>query len=371
MKFKITFITRPYLSFFISLLLFNTIHAQDQATIGTDFKFGINYVTHLYTLGNIGYTDPEYTTMYGKYLPEEDKKILRQHKDLLAFGSGKTGKLTSFFFFMPAYSDLKTYEGWETYFENIHEALDKKSFKPIMKYIPAEKRAFFNKSFLNAMSSVGEEFDELSWVFLRNFNPYVDDVYPEVVPELKNRKKYLNSLIKNEDIINKWQDETGYTWNKGDYTYLLFRAGKNGPSFNNLSENTNSLYYNIDEKYIIDMFSHEFGIFLMYDSVMPLAQKYKEIYPDYKSEYTIGRPYWMAYEMLSIFFNIKIHSKKTMDYYTFTHADPIAFMEIYSSLYDQGITNPKEMYEKGVNEYMKPGGYWESGVQERYESIRK
>lgn len=371
MKFKITFITRPYLSFFIFLLFSNTIQAQVKASLGTDFKFGINYVTHTYTLGNVGYTDFEYTEKYGNYISEEDKKILHQHNDLLAFGNGKTGALTSYFFFMPAYSNLKTYEEWKNYFENIQEALNNKSFDPIIEYVPVERRANLDESHLVELTSVEEEFKKLSALFLKNLKPYIEEVYPGIMPELNKRKKYLNHLIRNKNIINMWQDKTGYTWNKGDYTYLLFRAGKNGPSFNNLSENTNSLYYNIDEKYIIDMFSHEFGIFLMYDSVMPLAQKYKEIYPDYKSKYTIGRPYWMAYEMLSVFFNIKIHNKKTMDYYTFTHADPIAFMEIYCSLYDQGITNPKEMYEKGINEYMKPGGYWETGVQERYESMRK
>lgn len=35
-------------------------------------------------------------------------------------------------------------------------------------------------------------------------------------------------------------------------------------------------------------------------------------------------------------------------HYTFTHADPIAFMEVYSGLYDQGVTNPKDMFEKGM-----------------------
>lgn len=370
METKITFIKRLLiLTFFF--LLFNIIYSQDNASIGTDFEFGINYVTHIYTLGNIGFNDPEYTEKYGHYISEEDKKILQKHNDLLAFGNGKTGALTTYFFFMPAYSDLKTYEDWKNYFEHLQEAINNKSFDPIIDYIPVERRPNLTESYLDELAAVEEEFKKLNGVFLRNFKPYLEEVYPEIVPELKERKSYLNHLIRNENIINEWQDKTGYTWNKGDYTYLLFRAGKNGPSFNNLSENTNSLYYNIGEKYIIDMFSHEFGIFLMYDSVMPLAQKYKEIYPDYNNEFTIGRPYWMAYEMLSVFFNIKIHNKKTMDYYTFTHADPIAFMEIYSDLYEQGITNPKAMYEKGINEYMKPGGYWETGVQERYESMRK
>jgi len=77
----------------------------------------------------------------------------------------------------------------------------------------------------------------------------------------------------------------------------------------------------------------------------------------------------MAYEMLAVFFNIKINNKKTMDYYIFKEADPIAFMEIYTNLYEEGITDPKELYERGINEYMKEGGYWNNGLEERYEKL--
>lgn len=359
-----------YLTLILLSLISNQTIAKTEPNIGIDYKIGINYVTHLYTLGNIGYKDVEYESKFGMLLSEKDKTILQEHKDLLKFGQGRVGKLTRCFFFIPAYLDLKTKEEYELYFSYIEDAIKNKKIGPVMDYFPNEKEELFSDEAITAIASVEQEFKEISQVYLRNINVYVKDIYPQIVNELENQKKYLNNSIIDKNILVKWQKVTNYTWNKGDYIFLLFRAGKNGPSFNNLSENINSCYYNIDEKYIVDMFSHEFGIFLMFDSIMPLTEKYKIKYPEYKNEYTIGRVDWMAFEMLSVFFNMKINDKKTMDYYTFKHSDPVAFMEIYSKLYEKGITNPKDLYCKGIEEYMKQGGYWNNGVKERYENIK-
>lgn len=367
----------PFKLFFIAYVLLTLIlyissdaKAQTKQEIGVDYKIGINYVTHLYTLGEIGYSDSEYKTQYSTYITEEDKNVLQKYKELLLFGQGAVGRLTPYFFFIPAFSDLKTYEDFKTYFDDIANALSIKSTKPIEPYIPNENKKYLDISLINDLLSLQVEFNEISQVYLNNVEVYLNEVYPEIVNDLENQKYRLNNLINNNDIINKWQNVTNYSWEKGDYIYLLFKAGKKGPSFNNLSENINSCYFKIDENYIVDMFSHEFGIFLMYDSIMPLTEQIRDKYPDYKNEYTVGRPYWMAFEMLSVFFNAKINNRKTKDYYSFKEADPMAFMEIYSQLYNSGVTNPKDLYCKGIEEYMKPEGYWKNGVKERYEKLK-
>lgn len=350
--------------FFISA---HPAQAQTESKIGVDYRFGINYVTHLYTLGNIGYNDREYTDKYGQYLSPEDKDVLQQHKDLLIFGQGKTGTLTSFFFFIPSYADLKSYSDYKSYLTDLHTVMDDNTIAPLEKYLSEDYKKFMGQGIIDDLKSVRDEFDQIADIYLNNIESYRTGVYPQVAVELESKKKQLNSMITGSKLMEKWEAVTGYSWNKGDYTYLLFRAGKNGPSFNDLSGNINTCYYKIDEEILADMFSHEFGIFLMFDSVMPIAQQYKKKYPDYESKYTVGRPYWMAYEMLAVFFNIKVHDRKTFDYYNFKEADPIAFMEIYSDLYNSGITDPVQMYLSGIEEYMKPGGYWNNGVKERYE----
>jgi len=55
-----------------------------------------------------------------------------KYKDLLVFGQGKVGDLTSFFFFIPAYSNLKSFEDYNAYFTDIADALDKKLSKPVL-----------------------------------------------------------------------------------------------------------------------------------------------------------------------------------------------------------------------------------------------
>ncbi len=369
MKAKNTFFKLVLIVTLFLVVTCNTVITRANSNIGIDYRPGINYVSHLYTLGNLGFDDKEYKDKYSVYLSEEDKNIFLQYKDLLEFGQGKIGKLTAFFFFIPAYADLKTHNEYRDYFTAIVSSMEEKSITKIKKYIPDEYLAFFNENFINEFLKVQKEFNEISGIYLRNVDTYMNEVYPIISKELKNQKDRLNYLIKNNDMISQWENETNYKWEKGDYNYLLFRAGKNGPSFNNLSANLNTCYYKIDEKFLVDMFSHEFGIFLMYDSIIPLVEKYKIKYPDYQNEYTIGRAYWMAFEMLSVFFNIRINERKTNDYYNFKHADPIAFMEIYTKLYEEGITDPKDLYDHGIKEYMKQDGYWNNGVKERYKIL--
>ncbi len=358
---------------------FKTNHKDSNPQIIVDYKAGINYVTHVYTLAGISFEDEEYVEKYSFSVSEEDISLLKKNSKFLEFGQGAVGNFTSFLFFTPAFADLKSKSEYEQYFQDIDSAIKNKVYKPIDKYIPVNQKENVRGMFLlnddqwKNVLSVNPIFNEIAQVYLNNIDTYLNEVYPQIKPELKERAKHLNSLIKNNNIINDWQNTTNYKWNYGNYTYLLFKAGKYGPSFNNLSENVNTFYYKLNDAYTVDMLSHEFGIFLMYDSIMPVV--YKEmgkLYPRYENEITLGRVNWMAFEMLSIYFNCKINDKKTEDYFTFYHSDPIAFFEIYEKLYNSGISNPKEMYRKGIKEYMKPeNGYWNNGTEERYEQLRR
>ena len=44
---------------------------------------------------------------------------------------------------------------------------------------------------------------------------------------------------------------------------------------------------------------------------------------------------------------------------------------MYEQMYSHGITNPKDMYEMGAKEYMKPNGMWNTGVAERDKAYRE
>ena len=65
-----------------------------------DIRPEVNYVTHLYTLAGLGFSDDEYTAKYGNTLPKAAVDTLQKYKDYLTFGQGESGILAVPFFFI-------------------------------------------------------------------------------------------------------------------------------------------------------------------------------------------------------------------------------------------------------------------------------
>ena len=154
-------------------------------------------------------------------------------------------------------------------------------------------------------------------------------------------------------FVKDWERVTGYTWRRGDYHWLLYRAGQKGPSYNNLNDSTNTVWYNQDIDYQLAMFSHEFGIFLMQDSIDPIVEEFKEYTRKLDSDRDLTYVPWSAFESLACWYNCKIAGRKTADYHAFGEADVKTFCQIFDSLSKDGISDPAELYRKGVKEYLK------------------
>ena len=50
-------------------------------SVTAELRPEINYVTHLYTLAGLGFSDDEYTAKYGETLPQTAKETLQLYKD--------------------------------------------------------------------------------------------------------------------------------------------------------------------------------------------------------------------------------------------------------------------------------------------------
>ena len=159
--------------------------------------------------------------------------------------------------------------------------------------------------------------------------------------------------MQEQSFVKDWERVTGYTWRRGDYHWLLYRAGQKGPSYNNLNDSTNTVWYNQDIDYQLAMFSHEFGIFLMQDSIDPIVEEFKEYTRKLDSDRDLTYVPWSAFESLACWYNCKIAGRKTADYHAFGEADVKTFCQIFDSLSKDGISDPAELYRKGVKEYLK------------------
>lgn len=339
-----------------------------------DHRVGINYVTHLFTLARLGYSDEEYSAKYASAVSKKDLDVLEKHKSQLSFALGETASLSRPFFFIPAKNDLKTKSDYLLYRNLWLESLEKRSLDFIKRYDPEalELGELPPDEYWLECERVRLDFLEVAQVFIDNIERYVTEVYPSIEPELIKKEEAVNARLSKLRVVQDWEDVLGSKWKHGDCTYLLFYAGKDGPSFNDLSKNLNSLHYNMDDAYMMAMLSHEFGIFLMRERMWTVFMEADRQYPPYKSGCTLGRVSWMAFEMLSVYFNTKINGgEKTLDYYLYGHSDPVAFMQIFDSLYVAGTTDAVELYKSGMAEYMKPGGPWEQGCKQRMEAFEE
>ena len=100
------------------------------------------------------------------------------------------------------------------------------------------------------------------------------------------------------------------------------------------------------------MFSHEFGIFLMQDSIAPIFEEMKTYTRKLGTTKDLTFVPWSAFESLSCWFNNKIAGKETADFKSFDNADVQTFCKIYDGLSAEGIKNPAELYRKGIMKYL-------------------
>jgi len=313
--------------FFLAVCLTASCRSGNGIVIGT--RPEINYVTHLYTLAGLGFEDEEYVSSYGSAVSVGDLDVLRSCADYLIQGRGQGGELAGCFFFGVAARNLNDGSAMKDYLDS-------------------------ELAGMNAPDEMQDAFRRIESVYVSNYDSYISDVYPLVKAELQERIDMFNSRLKGNTIVSDWENVTGLKWKYGTYTFLLYRAGADGPSYNNLNKNTNTLYFNQDTEYTMSMFSHEFGIFLMMEDVMEAYGKMTDLCSRSVSSRDLTYVPWSAFESLSCWFGSRIAGEKSVDYYNFQEADASAFYEIYDSLYHAGVTSVSQLYEKAVKVYIGP-----------------
>lgn len=318
----------------LALLMVNysrlSILAAD-AKILFEIRPEINYVTHLYTLAGLGFSDEGYTARYGNTLPKAAIDTLQKYKEHLIFGQGEGGMLAGTFFFMVS---AETFANGDS----LQKVMDK--------YQEMAKRYNSPDNVMNIAKAIAK-------VYVDNYDNYLNMVYPQAKKDMEGRLNQLRQKMAENSIVKDWERVTGYTWNKGDYHWLLYYAGAKGPSYNNLNENTNTIYYNQYLDYQLAMFSHEFGIFLMQDSIDSIVEEMKVYTRSLDSKKDLTFVPWSAFESLACWYNCKIAGKETEDYRNFNNADVKTFCQVFNRLSTMGITAPTELYRKGTMEYLK------------------
>ena len=72
---------------------------RQEVKILIEIRPEVNYVTHLYTLAELGFSDSTYAAKYGNTFPKAAIDTLQKYKKYLTFGQGEGGMLAGPFFF--------------------------------------------------------------------------------------------------------------------------------------------------------------------------------------------------------------------------------------------------------------------------------
>ncbi len=290
----------------------------------------VNYVTHLYTLAELGFSDPAYAAKYGNTLPKAAIDTLQKYKEYLTFGQGENAPY-SWFFFKVAQETFSNANELKTIIDGYRE-------EAISMGVPANEMVIPTT---------------IANVYVENYDNYLKNVYPQVKAEMEERQQLLSQKMQEQTFVRDWERVTGYTWRRGDYHWLLYCAGQKGPSYNNLNDSTNTVWYNQNIDYQLAMFSHEFGIFLMQDSIDPIEDEMKEYIKKLDSKRDLTYVPWSAFESLACWYNCKIAGRETADYFGFREAGVQTFFRIFDQLSKDGISDPAELYRQGVMEYLE------------------
>src|SRR5690554_2813482 len=283
----------------------------------TGIELGVNYVTHIYTLAGAGFRDEEYIRKYGDALPPEDREYLQNHSQYMSFAGFDHGPLAGPLYFTPSFSNMQTMKDFGDYFQAWKEAIKHQSALPLKKYRWDNDD---DSEMLNADEETGDEifketlgkileiapiFDRIGEIYVSNIEYYSRNIWPEIEPELLKKSQELNEKIE-DGLVEKWESVTGYKFKKDKYCVVLFYAGADGPSFNNLSFDKNTAYYGLDEQYMLDMISHELGIHILVPHLWDLVEKYRKEIPRINDPNISGNVSYMALESLASFYNKKV-----------------------------------------------------------------
>lgn len=310
----------------------------------TGYEIGVNYVTHIYTLANAGFNDEEYVKKYGNTIPKEDLLFLKENTNLIQFSKGVNGKLAWMFYFLPAYNNFEDEKEWENYFQDWEKSIIENNGDYIKQYC----NEHINKGIYHYYKDIdnktlNKKVKVISSIYVKNFKTYKTKVWPEIEPKLKKRSDELNEELLEFPYIDRWEEVTGYDFGDNDYYVALFYAGKNGPTWNNVSLYKNTAFSDPNKEYMLDMFSHELGIHIMISEILSEIDKFKAKGVPHKVIYN-------GFELLATFYNQKVRNKSGNDTY---YEDSKKFLDIYSKLYESGIRKPKTLFVEGVNEYLK------------------
>ena len=165
----------------------------DEVNILFEIRPEVNYVTHLYTLAGLRFSDEEYTAKYGHTLPKTAVDTLQKYKEYLTFGQGEGGMLSGTFFFMVS---AETFANADS----LQKVMDK--------YQEMAKSYNSPDEIMNVANAIAK-------VYVDNYDRYIKNVYPQAKKDMEERQdQYIGQMKMYFPQLKRWRKALNVTDNE-------------------------------------------------------------------------------------------------------------------------------------------------------------
>lgn len=236
-----------------------------------------SYIYHMLSIGKCGY-DNEYGTHARKYHNSDDILTLEKLKTHITVSGGEyCGDLYTLCVSIPAAFDEP--QNMFEYFDAIIDLLEGNNIEHnFKKYERIYLKSFgVNdiaitienlKAFYDSILCLKDEIFKILKIYKSNYQIYIDYFWKDNYEKCCKVCNQVNEIVVREQYFEKWQCELDTVYKHGNFFAILCNSIANGPQAIDISNNKNIFWASDDISDICNLISHEFGIYLLKDTLL-------------------------------------------------------------------------------------------------------
>lgn len=247
-----------------------------------------SYLAHVLSIARVGF-ESEYSDRYAHTVNQRDALWLKENEDLFKWGNGKSGPLTGYGLFLLGYVSPEGPDGIETYFNALLNMAEDGNPSCLFESFPSLERLqeiwgpLNRPEAVEMLRALSEAIEQLKNILVENWDGFQVEAWPIEKPKVISKADAINTQLQNLDLIDNWENATGFTFQAENYQYVLSSGMKNGPGFNSLGYGRNWVYYDIP--FLLAGIVHEVGSHLLMrlQGELQNAYEYSFLYKVYET----------------------------------------------------------------------------------------
>lgn len=264
-----------------------------------------SYLGHILSTARVGF-ESEYSDRYAHTIKQRDASWLKENEDLFKWGNGKSGPLTGYGLFLLGYVNPESPDGIKTYFNALLNMAEDGNTSCLFENFPSLERLqeiwgpLNRPEAVEMLRALSKAIEHLKNILVENWDGFQTEVWPIEKPKVIRKADSINTQLQNLDLIENWENATGFAFQSEIYQYVLSSGMNNAPKFNTLGYGRNWVYYDIP--FLLEGIVHEIGSHL-------LMQLLGELHTEYDHD-TLYRVFETCCSFLTklIFSNLRINT---------------------------------------------------------------